>query len=166
MLRLEDQEAREAVRASLEEVRRIARELRPEALEDLGLQSALRSLCTATAMAAGGSLWIERDFELGGVEIDPEVELVLYRVAQESLTNVVRHAEASEVLLSLRQVDGGVRLIVRDNGRGLAGEAATRGGGIAGMRERALHVGGRLTVASDSGKGTEVRLDVPLPAGT
>jgi two-component system sensor histidine kinase UhpB len=165
MLRLEDEEAREAVRASLEEVRRIARELRPEALEDLGLQSALRSLCTATAMASGGSLWVERDLQVGDVEMTPEVELVLYRVAQESLTNVARHSGASGVLVSLLQVDGGVRLIVRDDGRGMPSEPGGPGSGIAGMRERALHVGGRLTIASQPGRGTEVRLDVPFPAG-
>jgi two-component system sensor histidine kinase UhpB len=153
--------AREAVRRSLEDVRRIARELRPEVLDDLGLQSALRALCTA---AAAHRLHVERRIDaIDG--ISPEVELVVYRVAQESLTNVMRHAGASEVLVSLANVGGGLRLIVRDDGRGLP--AGVNGGaGIAGMRERALQVGGRLTVSSRASGGTEVRLDVPLPEGS
>ncbi len=153
--------AREAVRGSLEEVRRIARELRPEALDDLGLQSALRSLCTAAA--AHDDLHVERELELEE-PVSPEVELVVYRVAQESLTNVMRHAGASEVLVALRHVGGGLRLVVRDDGRGLP-PRINGGVGIAGMQERALHVGGRLSVASLPAGGTEVRLDVPLPEG-
>jgi two-component system sensor histidine kinase UhpB len=154
--------AREAVRRSLDDVRRIARELRPEVLDDLGLQSALRSLCTAAAAHDG--LHVERALELGDV-VSPEVELVVYRVAQESLTNVMRHAGASEVLVALRHVDGGLRLIVRDDGRGLPSGPRPGGAGIAGMHERALHIGARLTVSSAPNGGTEVRLDVPLPEG-
>ncbi len=154
-------EAREAVRRSLDDVRRIARELRPEALDHLGLQSALRSLCTDVAAHKG--LRVERELELGNADVSPEVELVVYRVAQESLTNVMRHSGASRVLVGLRTVDGGLRLVVRDDGRGMLPGA--NGDGIAGMRERALHVGGRLTLASAPGGGTEVRLDVPLPEG-
>jgi two-component system sensor histidine kinase UhpB len=153
--------AREAVRRSLDDVRRIARELRPEVLDDLGLQSALRSLCTVAA--AHESLHVERRFELED-SVSPEVELVIYRVAQESLTNVMRHSEASEVLVALRHVDGGLRLVVRDDGRGLPARA-NGGSGIAAMHERALHVGGRLTVSSVAAGGTEVRLDIPLPEG-
>jgi two-component system, NarL family, sensor histidine kinase UhpB len=160
MLQLDDAEAREAVRHSLEEVRRIARELRPETLDDLGLLSALRALSNATAH---DGLRVERRLDTAGLELRPEVELAIYRVAQESLTNVMRHAGASEVLLELQPVDGAVRLIVRDNGRGLPGGAPPAGSGIAGMSERALHVGGRLRVASGEGGGTEVRLDIPLP---
>jgi two-component system sensor histidine kinase UhpB len=154
--------ARESVRHALEEVRRIARELRPEVLDDLGLQSALRSLCTAAAAHDG--LRVERRLELGDAALSPEVELVVYRIAQESLTNVLRHSGASAVLVALGSVDGGVRLVVRDDGRGLPAEVAA-GGGITGMRERALHIGGQLSVSTLDGGGTEVRLDVPLPGG-
>jgi two-component system sensor histidine kinase UhpB len=161
MLQLEDPEARDAVRQSLEDVRRIARELRPETLDDLGLQSALRGL--ATTAAAHQGLSVERQLDVGDLQLRPEVELVVYRVAQESLTNVMRHAGASEVLLALQQVDGALRLVVRDNGRGLPRGSENGGAGIAGMSERALHVGGRLTLGSGVGGGTEVRLDIPLP---
>jgi two-component system, NarL family, sensor histidine kinase UhpB len=153
--------AREAVRQSLEDVRRIARELRPEMLDDLGLQSALRALCTAAA--AHEELHVERRLELAEA-VSPEVELVVYRVAQESLTNVMRHAGASEVLVALAHVGGGLRLVVRDDGRGLPTDF-NGGTGIAGMQERALHVGGRLTVSRLPAGGTEVRLDIPLPEG-
>ncbi len=155
--------AREAVRRSLDEVRRIARELRPEVLDDLGLQSALRSLCTAAA--AHNGMRVERDLELDGAAVSPEVELVVYRVAQESLTNVMRHAEASQVLVALHRVDGALRLVVRDDGRGLPTDREPAGAGIAGMHERALHIGARLTISSDPSGRTEVRLDVPLPEG-
>ena len=162
MLQMDDPEAREAVRQSLEDVRRIARELRPETLDDLGLQSALRALATSTAAHEG--LRVKRQLDVGDMTLRPEVELVVYRVAQESLTNVMRHAGASEVLVALQRVDGALRLIVKDNGRGLPHDVA-EGAGITGMSERALHVGGRLVVASSPGAGTEVRLDIPLPEG-
>jgi two-component system, NarL family, sensor histidine kinase UhpB len=159
ILQLDDGEAREAVRHSLEDVRRIAQELRPEVLDDLGLQSALRELCTA---AAATGLRVERRLEVGDVPLRPEVEMVVYRVAQEALTNVMRHSGATEVLVSLEIVGGALRLIVRDNGRGLDEGTAERGAGLAGMAERALHVGGRVTIAS-SASGTEVRLEIPVP---
>jgi two-component system, NarL family, sensor histidine kinase UhpB len=160
MLQLDDADAREAVRRSLEDVRRIARELRPETLDDLGLLSALRALSNT---AAHNGLRVERQLDIGDLRLRPEVELAVYRVAQESLTNVMRHARASEVLVALQQVDGALRLIVRDDGGGLPAGDGQGGAGIAGMSERALHVGGRLTVASSPGGGTEVRLDIPLP---
>jgi two-component system sensor histidine kinase UhpB len=161
MLQLEDPVAREAVRRSLDDVRRIARELRPETLDDLGLQSALRALATTTAAHEG--LRVERQLEVSDMKLRPEVELVVYRVAQESLTNVMRHSGASEVLLALAEVDGALRLVVRDNGRGLPRGEVDGGAGIRGMSERALHLGGQLTIASNPGAGTEVRLDIPLP---
>ena len=161
MLGLEDPEARESVRQSLDDVRRIAGELRPQTLDELGLQSALRSLCTTVEATPG--LRVERRLELGDAELTPEVELVVYRVAQESLTNVMRHAGAAEALLSLEQLDGAVRLIVRDDGRGLDEEGD--GAGLAGMHERAMHIGGRLAVRAAPGGGTEVVLDVPVPEG-
>jgi two-component system, NarL family, sensor histidine kinase UhpB len=130
-------------------------------LDDLGLQSALRALCTAAA--AHEELHVERRLELAET-VSPEVELVVYRVAQESLTNVMRHAGASEVLVALAHVGGGLRLVVRDDGRGLPTDF-NGGAGIAGMQERALHVGGRLTVSKLPAGGTEVRLDIPLPEG-
>jgi two-component system sensor histidine kinase UhpB len=92
------------------------------------------------------------------------VELVAYRVAQESLTNVLRHAHAREAVVTLGSGDGGLTLTVRDDGRGLPQRPSPETTGIAGMRERALLVGGRLALASPPDGGTEVRLDVPAGA--
>jgi two-component system, NarL family, sensor histidine kinase UhpB len=150
-------EARDAVRQSLDDVRRIARELRPEALDQLGLQSALRSLCNQAAAQSG--LRVERRLALERSDLSPEVELVVYRVAQESLTNVLRHAGASHVVVELAEADGVLTLVVRDDGSGVP--TGAEGGGITGMRERALLVGGHLTVTTPPGGGTEVRLEVP-----
>jgi two-component system sensor histidine kinase UhpB len=154
-------EAQQSVREALAEVRRIAQELRPEMLEHLGLVSALTSLATTFARRTG--LTVERRFVRSLPPLDPEVELAVYRVAQESLTNVMRHSGATEAFLGLEQVDGGLRLIVRDNGRGLSADGTDAGAGIAGMSERALHVGGRLAIGSSPDSGTEVRLDIPVP---
>ena len=123
-------------------MRRIARELRPEALDDLGLVNALISLCSRVsrpgrACASSGS-W--RD---GCPSSTADVELVIYRVAQEALTNVVRHADATRATVSLEAEDGAVVLRVRDDGRGLPAELPQGTAGLVGMRERALLVGGR-----------------------
>jgi two-component system, NarL family, sensor histidine kinase UhpB len=148
------------IRDSLEDVRRIARELRPEALDDLGLVNALITLCSR--VAAQGELRVERRLEGGLPELDSDVELVIYRVAQESLTNVVRHAHASRATVSLKPEDGTLVLCVRDDGRGLPGELPKGTAGIGGMRERALLIGGTLTIRSEPDRGTEVELEVPI----
>ena len=150
----------EAVRTSLDDVRRIARELRPEALDDLGLVSALMALCTR--MGAQGQVRIERRLSGGLGSLDPQTELVIYRVAQESLTNVIRHAQASKAVVSLEAEDDAVVLRVRDDGRGLPSELPAGTAGLGGMRERALLVGGKLTISSRPDEGTEVRLAVPV----
>jgi len=156
-LRDDVQLARETARGTLEDVRRIARQLRPEALDDLGLVSALTALTRRFAEQTG--LALERRLEpLPG--LDPDVELVVYRVAQESLANVARHAEASQVWLSLESVDGMVRLRVADDGVGIR-PGAHDGHGISGMRERALLVGGDVIVVDRLSGGVEVRLVVP-----
>lgn len=150
---------REGAREAAEEVRLIARRLRPEALDELGLQSALLALCTTVAEGAG--LEVERRLARD-LSLTSEEELVLYRVAQESLTNVVRHAHASQVTLSLTAgTDRGVVLVVRDDGVGLSAAAAGDSTGIRGMRERALLVSAELTVRSVEPHGTEVRMRLP-----
>lgn len=149
----------EVVRSSLDEVRRIARELRPEALDDLGLINALIALCSRAA--AQGHLRIERRL----AAIPPrssELDLVIYRVAQESLTNVVRHAEASSAVVALVPVDGRAVLSVADDGRGLPPRLPDDSAGISGMRERARLVGAELKIESTPGRGTTVKLDVPI----
>jgi two-component system sensor histidine kinase UhpB len=151
-------EAQQAVRSNLEEVRRIAQELRPEILEHLGLASALTNLARMFERRTGISVRRQVDFEQ--LALNPEVELVLYRVAQESLTNVARHSGASEVLVSLAQTERSVVLRVADDGRGFDGQPA-EGGGIRGIRERALIVGGALAIKPGPAGGVELRLEVP-----
>jgi two-component system sensor histidine kinase UhpB len=148
----------DAVRGSLDEVRRIARELRPEALDDLGLVNALISLCSR--LASSGNLRIERQLEKLP-EVPSDIELVIYRVAQASLTNVVRHAQASEATLRLATSPQMAILSIIDNGRGLPTDLPTRTAGISGMRERARLLDGRLRIDSKPGEGTTVRLELP-----
>lgn len=155
------EELRETARTGATDVRRIAARLRPEALEDLGLQSALSAL----AASFGEQTRIAVDRALAPVtELGPEQELVIYRVAQEALTNVARHAQARTVQLSLRRDDGDAVLRVRDDGRGLPDGAALSSSGIRGMRERAMLVGASLTLRAVAEGGTEVELRVPVTA--
>ncbi|MFJ2817968.1 sensor histidine kinase [Streptomyces sp. NPDC087294] len=155
-LRAEVGQAQEATRAGLDEIRRIARRLRPGVLEELGLGSALRSL--AGEFTTHG-LTVRHHVPGDLPPLTEESELVLYRVAQEGLTNTARHSGADRAELRLRPVTGGVELLVRDNGAGLG--AAREGAGIRGMRERALLVGADLHLGPGLETGTEVRLRVP-----
>src|SRR5215203_7441364 len=125
-------ELRETARSGAEDVRRIVRSLRPEALEDLGLPSALAALATAFHDQAG--VPVERRLE-AGVPLSEEQELVFYRVAQEAITNVARHAAATRVEIQLGRADAGVLLMVRDDGVGVAPPANGASHGIRGMRE-------------------------------
>jgi two-component system sensor histidine kinase UhpB len=153
-------ETKQAVRGALEEVRRIARELRPEMLEQLGLVSALTELSRRFADQSG--IPVRPSFAEGLPRLSDASELAVYRVAQESLTNVARHAGASVVEVSLQPGAESVVLRVSDNGRGIRENADVNGhGGVRGMRERALLVGGALAVKPAPGGGTEVRLEVP-----
>jgi two-component system sensor histidine kinase UhpB len=156
-------ETKRAVRGALEEVRRIARELRPEMLEQLGLVSALTELSRRFADQSG--VRVRPSFAEGLPRLSGDAELAVYRVAQESLTNVARHAGASAVDVSLQPGVGSVVLRVSDNGRGISEDVDVIGhGGLRGMRERALLVGGALAVKPGHGGGTEVRLEVPAGA--
>lgn len=150
----------DVVRASLEDVRRIAIELRPEALDDLGLQSALAVLAERFSEPLRLEVSVTIDPDLP--PLAPGVELVVYRVAQEALTNVARHSGARRADLRLSGQDERLSLVVRDHGRGLPAET-TPGTGMRGMRERAALIGASVQVGAPStGTGCEVRLDVPM----
>jgi two-component system sensor histidine kinase UhpB len=154
------EETRAAVRQALVEVRRIARELRPEMLEHLGLVSALTELSRKFADQSG--LRIERRFAETLPPLSDDAELAVYRIAQESLTNVARHAHASRIDVTLEPGPGSVVLRVVDDGRGIDETATLNGnGGLRGMRERAVLVGGALAVKRGHDGGVEVRLEVP-----
>jgi two-component system, NarL family, sensor histidine kinase UhpB len=147
----------ETIKASLDDVRAIARELRPEALDDLGLVNALIALCSRVGRQ--GTLQVRREFEAGLPQLNPDVELVIYRVAQEALTNVLRHSQAAQVTVSLRRQDANVVLEVADDGCAI-NEGLNEGSGIAGMRERAMLVGAELQIAAAAGKGVAVKLRI------
>ena len=148
---------REATRDGLDDVRRVARKLRPGVLDDLGLTSALASLTNDFAEHSGAS--VRRVVAPGLPALSGEAELVVYRVAQEALTNAARHAHADAVTLSLTRVGDRVVLEVADDGRGF--HDGRDGAGLRGMRERASLVAGELAVASTA-RGTTVRLAVPV----
>lgn len=150
-------DAQETVRASLDEVRGIARRLRPDALDDLGLSSALHALCNQFTQASGVD--VVKHIASQADRLTSEMGLVCYRIAQESLTNVARHSGAQKVWLDLYLSADKLTLRIADNGRG---GLSSEGTGITGMRERALLVDADLTITSPSGEGTEIRLVVPV----
>jgi signal transduction histidine kinase len=151
---------------ALEGVRRLALELRPPALDDLGLQAALADL----AQRFGEQLGIPIDYQPRGPRgrLPAEVELVLYRVAQEALTNVAKHAQASHVWIDLDRDPNDVTLSVRDDGRGFDPAQETQrdgrglGLGLFGMAERVGLVGGCFTIWSRPGEGAEIFAFIPL----
>lgn len=142
----------------LEDVRRLARSLRPEVLDELGLVPAVRNLCDRLSARTG--MEIRAALPPNDRPLGEDVELVIYRVAQEALTNVLRHAGASHADLDLSVSDHEVELRVADDGKGLP-DRQLHGNGIRGMRERAVSVGGRVTVQNAPGAGTEVLLRIP-----
>ena len=153
-------DALQVSRESVEAVRDIARGLRPEALEDFGLRSALVAL--ASTVTERTRLPVRRSLPNRLPLLSPEVELVVYRVAQEALTNVARHAQATGAELAVTVTEQQLELRVSDDGRGV--HTGAEGSGIAGMRERALLAHGTLTVRRARTGGTEVRLRIPLRA--
>ena len=156
--REEVEEAGATARRSLDEVRGLARRLRPEVLDELGLVPALGNLCDRMSQRTG--LPIVHRLPTRLPQLGDDAELVVYRIAQESLTNVVRHARASRADVALDEVDGHVELSVTDDGVGCSAVGSEEGG-MRGMRERAVLVGGELEVEPVAPRGTCVRLRLP-----
>ena len=140
-------------------LRMIIADLRPAVLDELGLEPALRTLVAGVADSAG--LQARVSIDLGAVRLEPNVETIAYRVAQEALTNVVKHAEATTVSVRVMLDSEQLRLTVADDGRGVA-EAHEVGYGIAGMRERAALASGAIEITRASQGGTRVTLELPL----
>jgi signal transduction histidine kinase len=154
-------ELRELVVATLQDVRRLAVELRPKALDDFGLSVALERLVQTFKEATGIS--VEFQSQLGEQRLPSEVETTLYRIVQESLTNVAKHAGARRVSILLVLRPGVVSALIEDDGHGFTEEDEGRGGiGLSGMRERLALLDGRLTVESGPGTGTSLVAEVPL----
>jgi two-component system, NarL family, sensor histidine kinase UhpB len=158
-LELEPQlaETRTLANKAMGELLSLARQLRPTELDDLGLVAAIAGQVEQVRPGLEAELTTEGDL----ADLGDDVQLVVYRVAQEALTNAARHSEAGRIAVSLRRAGDDVELQVRDDGRGFAFEQSEQGLGIAGMRERALLIGGELTIESRPGEGTTVRLSVP-----
>jgi len=167
VLRREVAVAKALATEALTEARGAIAGLRPFVLDDLGLAPGLESLVRSLP-------GLEVDVDVEPVVLPAHVEVALYRIAQEALQNVLKHAEASTVVVQLRQGDGGVRLVVSDDGHGF--EQATpgeielgdpgHGYGLVGMRERAELIGATLTLVSRPGTGTTVEVTVPAPGAS
>jgi signal transduction histidine kinase len=154
-------ELRELVVSTLQDVRRLAVELRPAALDDFGLVPAIERLRDLTGEQSGVSFDLVS--EIGDQRLSPETETTLYRIAQEALTNVLKHANAHHVRMRLSRSGKAVKLVVQDDGSGFDPERAGDGGvGIVGMGERVALVGGRLTIESTEGAGTMLTAVVPI----
>jgi two-component system, NarL family, sensor histidine kinase UhpB len=142
---------------AMRELLSLARQLRPTALDDLGLAAAIAGQVEQISQSEIEAELIEQgDFS----DLDSDVQLVLYRVAQEALSNAARHSDATRITVLLRRLERDVELEVSDDGSGFAFDKSERGLGIAGMRERALLIGAALNVESRPGQGTTVRLKV------
>lgn len=161
------EEIAEDIGAAIEEVRRMAHGLRPPALDMLGLAPAIESHARTLADATG--LQLELELEDGGRDLTPEAELAVYRIVQEALSNVARHAKARVVHVSLRRTANVMEAVVRDDGRGFTLDGTltdgARGLGLFGMQERASYLGGTVDITSTPGHGTTVRVRVPIVEG-
>lgn len=159
-----EEEVRAMVVQALQDVRRLAIELRPKALDDFGLLPALERLAETAGERAAIEVHLQAN--LPDRRLPSEVETVLYRLVQEALTNVLKHAQAHTVSILLSLQEGAVQAIVEDDGRGFALDRDRGDGlGLLGMRERLSLLGGELTIESAPGAGATVRALLPLPDG-
>ncbi len=161
-LRAAVSEVRELVRSTLRDVRQLAVELRPAALDDFGLVPALERLTQSFAEQTGIALEFEASLPPGRMPTD--IETALYRIVQESLTNIVKHARAGSVSVVLTRKDDSVSVVVEDDGVGFEpGRTGDGGLGLLGMEERVALLGGRVAIESRPGAGTTFVAEVPVP---
>ena len=153
---------RELVVATLQDVRRLAVQLRPKALDDFGLVPALERL--VQTFSESTDIRVALEAQLGDERLPPEVETTLYRMVQEALTNIVKHAEAANVSILLVRAKGSATLVIEDDGQGFDPDKTREGGlGLVGMRERAELHEGRLRIESaPGGEGATLVIEVPL----
>jgi len=159
-LEAELEETKSLANQAMRELLSLARQLRPTALDDLGLAAAIAGQVEQVSHSGVAAELVE---EGNFSDLDSDVQLVVYRVAQEALSNAARHSGAERIAVGLRRAGDGVELKVADDGRGFAFDDSEHGLGIAGMRERALLLGAGLTIESRPGAGTTVRLKVGPP---
>jgi two-component system, NarL family, sensor histidine kinase DevS len=154
------EELRELVVGTLQDVRRLAVELRPKALDDFGLVPALERLVENFGEQTGMNVQLEA--RLGPDRLPGEVETALYRITQEALTNVVKHARARKVSIVLTRRNGTATAVIEDDGQGIADADDTQGLGLLGMRERLELINGKLSIESSEGAGTTIVAEVPI----
>ena len=142
-----------------EEIHRIIHDLRPSLLDDLGLPTAMKAYAEDHLKRQGVSVSLEIE---EGLPSRPEVETVIFRIYQELVTNILRHAQAEHVSVELYEREGKLVLAVEDDGHGFDPDAKSEGAGITGMRERAALVNGTITFDSEAGLGTHVVVEIPL----
>lgn len=172
-LRRSDAESLEtAVRAAVEQIdteieklRMLITELRPAALDELGLQPAIESLASRVAAVEGLEVEADVDLGAGGERLSSDLETAVYRLVQEALTNVVKHAGAERVTIEIAAGDAHVDVVVHDDGAGFDPDAPRDGFGLTGMRERVGLANGTLQIDSGPGEGTTVRATLSKPAG-
>jgi signal transduction histidine kinase len=155
-------DAVEEMSRDIEELRALISELRPATLDQLGLVAALEDLAERVRHSA--EIELATDLEVDAERLDPEIETAVYRLVQEALNNVAKHAEAGRVQLQISSEESRLAVLVSDDGNGFDPRGETGGFGLAGMRERIELVGGELQVDSTPGSGTRVMASVPLPA--
>ena len=152
---------RELVLETLQSVRRLAVELRPSALDDFGLEPALKRL--GRTVSEGGELDVQVEVWLGPERLPPEVETAVYRIVQEALTNVVKHAVAERVSIVVTRAPGRITVMIEDDGEGFDPAARRAEGlGLLGMRERVELLDGSFTIESEPGAGTTLVVELPL----
>jgi two-component system sensor histidine kinase UhpB len=157
---------RSLARRTLDETRALSHDLRPTILDDVGLISALQWFAAEYERTYGSRVVVQAEPETER-RLPPEVELVLFRIAQEALTNCGKHAQATRVDVSLRFAGGTAQLVIEDNGKGFDPQQVpgpTRQGrlGLYGMHERIGLLGGTLTVDAFPGRGTRISAEIPL----
>jgi protein-histidine pros-kinase len=147
-----------AVDDAIELVRAMARDLRPPVLDDLGLVAAVRSLVTREATRAG--LEVVLDLAADDAELDDDIATAYYRILEAALQNIIAHAHARSIAVSLRDEPGAITLTVRDDGVGIA-RGARAGEGLVDMEQRLNLLGGELEIDSSPGAGTTIRARAP-----
>jgi signal transduction histidine kinase/ligand-binding sensor domain-containing protein len=154
------EEISNAAGQAIQEVRAISHALRPAELDQLGLAKAIEWMVEKTGSTSTTRFGCEMD---GGDRLPPETEITLYRIAQEGINNVLKHANATEAILQLQREAGTVRFSIFDNGRGFENPLHTDGQGLMGIAERVRLLGGKLDIQSTPGKGTRLTATIPFP---
>jgi len=152
----------ELIDTAINTVRRIATDLRPKVLDFLGLTAAIK--WHAQQFQSRSGIVCQLNIDTAEIEIDQERSTNIYRIFQEALTNIMRHADASSINVILTKKGDEVQLEIVDNGKGIDRKALSdpKSVGLTGMRERALLMGGKMSISGARGKGTKVKVTIPL----